>query len=125
MLPDVVSAIEEIRANFPTSSITSSEDGEGGAYVILEDVPIPPGYSVDRSWIGFRITYSYPAADVYPHFVRPDLARVDGKALALSPSTFNGRPALQLSRRSTHWDPAHDTAALKLQKILTWMEDPS
>ena len=125
MLPEVASAVEELRVNFPDSPVTALDDGEGGAYVLIEDVPVPGGYTVDKTWIGFRVTYLYPNADVYPHFVRPDLTRLDGKQLALSPSTFNGRPALQLSRRSNRWDPSHDTATLKLQKILAWMENPS
>ena len=57
------------------------------------------------------------------HFVRPDLARVDGQVLgeATSAGSFEDRPAIQLSRRSNHLDPATDTAALKLAKVLAWL----
>ena len=39
----------------------------------------------------------------------------------MSPTTFEGRPAIQISRRSNHINPRTDTALIKLQKVLTWL----
>jgi hypothetical protein len=123
MVPAVAHAIEQIRADFPDSPITIREDGEGGAYMILEDVPLGPPYQQSSTWVGFRIVHQYPYADTYPHYVRGDLARLDGRPLGdgTTPTSWEGRPAIQLSRRSNRLDASTDTAALKLQKVLVWL----
>jgi len=90
----------------------------------VDPVPLSEIYVQDSTWIGFRITFQYPYADVYPHFVRADLRRRDGRALGDGISgghKFVGRPAVQLSRRSNHLNPALDTATLKLAKVLQWL----
>jgi len=105
--------------------VTTREDGEGGAYVIVEEVDLGDPWQQPTTWIGFRITFQYPYIDVYPHYVRGDLARADGQPLgdAMSPTTFEERPAIQASRRSNRWDPRLDTAAIKLQKVLLWLRN--
>jgi hypothetical protein len=121
----VAKAVDEIRSIFPDANVRAEEDGDGGAWVTVEPVPIGALYVQESTWIGFRITFQYPAADVYPHFVQADLRRKDGRPLgeATSPGhNFRGRPAIQLSRRSNRLNPATDTAALKLQKVLKWLE---
>ncbi len=125
MTPDVAKAIAEIRATFPDAQVSVREESDGGAVVFVE--PIDPGepYKQRETWIGFRIGFQYPYADVYPLFVRGDLARADGRTLgeAMSGTTFEGRPAVQLSRRSNHLNPATDTAAIKLLKVLAWLRN--
>lgn len=120
----VLAAVDEVRAAFSTATVTVDEDGQGGAWVVVEDAPLPAIYVQPSTWIGFRITFQYPHADIYPHFVRSDLSRRDGRTLGDAISgghAFCGRPALQISRRSNRWDPAVDTAALKLNKVLEWL----
>jgi hypothetical protein len=124
MAPAVAEAIEEIRGTFETSTVTVKEDGEGGAYVRIN--PVDPGapYTQRETWIGFRITAQYPYADVYPLFVRNDLSRADGAALGegmAQNNTYDGEPAIQVSRRSNHLNPATDTAVIKILKVLDWM----
>jgi hypothetical protein len=117
-------AIEEIRASYSDATVTVQEDNDGGAHVIVEPVSIGDVYVHDTSWIGFRITFQYPYADVYPHFVRSGLQRRDGRPLGDGISeghTFLGRSAVQLSRRSKNLNPAVDTAVLKLTKVLRWL----
>ena len=125
LTPEVKRAIDEIAAAFPDETVSMEPDGDGGAYVIVRDVALSRIYEQRETWIGFRITFMYPAADVYPHFVRADLCRVDGAPLGegMSPVPFQGRPAIQLSRRSNRLDPATYTALLKLQKVLRWLND--
>src|SRR5437762_3042916 len=96
------------------------EDGQGGAMVIVDPIPLGSPYVQADTWVGFHITHLYPQADIYPHHVRPDLARVDGQALgsATSTSTFMGRESIQLSRRGNRWDALRDTALLKLQRVI-------
>jgi hypothetical protein len=123
MTPTVTQAVEEIRATFDGIAVNVEDDGEEGAYVHLE--PVDPGslYVQRETWIAFRITAQYPYADVYPHFVRSDLTREDGQPLGegMSTNPYRGQPAVQVSRRSNHLNPATDTAVLKLIKVLDWM----
>lgn len=122
MTPEVATAVNEITAAFPDATIEVKEEGD--AVVVLLD-PVDPGapYVQRTTWIGFRIGFQYPYADVYPHFVRGDLARVDGAALGegMTVTEFDNRSAVQISRRSNRYDPAHDTAVVKLTKVLDWV----
>jgi hypothetical protein len=123
MKPEVQLAIDDIKGAYPDVPVTVREDGDGGAYVILEKVDPGPPYRDRETWIGFRITFQYPVADTYPHYVRGDLVRIDGTvpAEAMSLTTFEGRPAIQISRRSNRLNPRTDTALIKLQKVLDWL----
>lgn len=123
-------AVQEIKDAFPNNEafpnnrVVVQDDDQGGAWVIVEDVEVGDLYESTKSWIGFRITFQYPQADVYPHFVRSDLVRKDKRALGDGISgghNFMGRAALQLSRRSNRLNPATDTALLKLMKVLHWL----
>ena len=124
MKAEVEMAVSELQASFSNCTVATKEDGSGGAIVTvsgasLEDSP----YEKDHTWVGFHITHTYPYADVYPHFVRADLKRKDGRPLGegASLASFQDVPAVQLSRRNNHLNPATDTAALKLQKVLRWL----
>ena len=123
MTPEVEHAIAELRETWPDTEITMKPDPQGGALVVLETVPLFPPYVQATSWFGFLLSFQYPYADVYPHFVRGDLSRSDGKPLgeAMTVTTFDGRPAIQVSRRSNRHEPEFQTAAIKLHKILEWM----
>lgn len=122
----VALAIEQVAKAFPESEVAIREDGQGGAYVVVEAAPLA-GFAQDATWIGFRITFQYPYADCYPHYVDAGLRRPDG----LPPSgagvqaghSFEGRAAFQLSRRSNRLNPETDTALLKLEKVLRWLQN--
>jgi hypothetical protein len=122
--PEVAAAVDEIKAAFPNATVEVKEEGD--AVVVLLD-PVDPGepYVQRESWIGFRITFQYPYSDVYPHFVRGDLARSDGRPLGegMSVTTFEGRSAVQISRKSNRLNPATDTALIKLDKVLAWLRN--
>ena len=121
--PEVNQAIEEIRAGYPDAVVTVKPDPDGGAIIIVTSVELGSTYVQVETWVGFHITFQYPITDVYPHFVRGDLRRVDGNALGegTSVTTFEERPAIQLSRRTKRVDPLTDTAVLKLTKVLHWL----
>ena len=122
--PEVRIAVAEIAAVYPHFGL--EPDGNGGANVVVEGLKLAPIYRQRETWVGFHITYAYPQADVYPHFVRDDLCRVDGADLGVGTSkghSFSGRAAVQISRRSNQLNPAVDTALLKLQKVLLWLNN--
>ena len=137
MTPEVEEAIEEIRQHFKDCKVLVGPDKDGGACVIVEDLPLGAPYGQSHSWVGFHITHACPYADVYPHFMRGDLARADKKPLGelmtqnhkfpqpgvVEKSTIPPRPAVQISRRSNKRDPQSDleTPLIKLLKVLRWV----
>lgn len=124
LTPQVEKAIIEIRTALPDNPVVVTEDGDGGARVIVEDLELGDPFQQDSTWMGFHITFPYPSSDVYPHFVRGDLARRDGGPLGdgiSSGQQFLNRPAIQLSRKSNRLDPRTDTALLKLLKVMEWL----
>ena len=124
MKQDVANAIEGLKRAFPSSDVCSQEDGDGGAYVIVEDVAIGCRYRPSSTWLGGHITALYPYADIYPLFISDNVRRVDGVAFE-SPVTpgakFLERPALQISRRNNHMQHYPQTAVAKFVKVLHFL----
>ena len=126
LTPDVEAAIEEIRAAFPGHTVEVTPEPQGGAYVVVDALFIGDQYTPATSWVGFLITFQYPRTDCYPHFIDAEVRRTGNQSLGEAfsgPTTWNNRPALQISRRSNRWDANRDTAALKLSKVLEWLRN--
>lgn len=126
MTPEVQKAIREIQEIFSSHQVEATEDGQGGAFVIVGDLPIGEQYIPSNSWVGFRMTFQYPNADVYPHYIDGSLRRKDGRNFGQGlsrPRDWQGRSAIQVSRRSNRLNPAVDTAATKLTKVLSWLQN--
>lgn len=123
MTSEVETAITELRATFNGHAVEVREDGQGGATVIVSDLDIGDQYEPNRSGIGFVLTFQYPAADVYPHFLVDNPRRVGGAQLGkgMSNTTWNRTQVVQVSRRSKNWKQGADTAAIKLLKVLEWI----
>lgn len=123
MTPNVEQAVDELRVCFPDAEVDAIGTGDGGALVRISSVDPGRSYASRETWIGFTIGYQYPYSDIYPLFVCPDLVRSDGTehGEGFSLASFQGEPALQLSRRSNRLDPSTDTAALKVTKVLEWL----
>lgn len=126
MKPAVEEAIARLKAQYAESVFDVREDGQGGAHVLIDPVDLGEIYTeaTQSSWISFHIPFQVPFADVYPHHVRRDLARRDGRPLGEGMSHAEapvfGRPSVQLSRRSNHRDPNHETVLHKLLKVIQW-----
>jgi hypothetical protein len=125
LVEPVARAIAEIERGLPEVRWTIDEDGSGGAVLIGTGASLGGVWEQEETWVGFRIPFNYPYADIYPHYVRGDLHRRDRAPLgeAMSVTTFEGRPAVQLSRRSNHRVPGIETALIKLLKVLKWLRD--
>ena len=125
MKQDVSKAIEELKHAFPSSVVHSREDGEGGAYVIVEDVDIGCRYQPSSTWLGGHIAALYPYADIYPLFMADNVRRVDGVSFKrpVTPGVqFLERPALQISRRNNHTQHFPQTAVAKFVKVVHFLE---
>src|SRR5882724_5723924 len=123
MKPTVEKAVEELIAGSPGAGVRFKEDDDGGAFVLAESIDIGEGFAPSVSWIGFHITWPYPDADVYPHFIDAGVRYV-GKREApnqhpdgnLPTSMTRGSflapgfelPAIQISRRSNRRDAETD-----------------
>ena len=123
MKPRVQEAVAELRATFPDAAVLSEDDGSGGAFVTVDPIDPGPAYRQGETWLRFHISHSYPDADVYPLFVRPDLARANGSGHGdgFAAGSFRDEPALQLSRRSNHRTADFDTATRKVIKVIEWL----
>lgn len=117
-------AVDELREQFLRHPVDVVHEENGDIVVIIDEVPVGEQYEPSTTWLGFRVTGAYPNADVYPHHIGL-VARRDGSAhgQAVQQVEWQGRPALQLSRRSNGWNPRRDNAALKAARVLAWFAD--
>lgn len=96
-------------------------DGTGGAHVVIDAVSVGGNYEPSGTWLGFHLSAAYPHSDVYPHFIgRVERRDQQPHCSAVQVVEWQGRPALQLSRRSNRWNPARDNASLKAEKVRAW-----
>ncbi len=123
MTTEVEQAIQLIKDAFSEHTVNVTEESQGGAYVEIIDIPLSETYIQEKTWIGFLITFQYPESEVYPHFVRHDLSRRDGKALesGFSSSNWKENAATQLSRKTKNFSPDSDHALTKLMKVIDWL----
>jgi hypothetical protein len=125
MKVEVSAGIEELKKQFSTSSFAVREDGQGGAYVVMEPVTLGPRFRPADTWVGFQIPAQYPYADIYPVFIGGDVARSDGKAFVVPVTPghrFEGRPAIQVSRRNSAARSGQQKAPAKILKVLDFLE---
>ena len=132
----VAGAIAELEDEGPGEGVRFEEDGDGGAYVVVDGIEIGNCFSPSTSWIGFHITHSYPEAAVYPHFIDAGLRYVgEGEAPNEHPDGNLPRAmtrgdhkmpsfelaAVQVSRSSPRRAPGTDTALKKLLRVIDFL----
>ncbi|WP_330474644.1 hypothetical protein [Terrabacter sp. C0L_2] len=116
----VQSAIDSLRGHFGQEPEVTP-DGAGGAHVVIKEVAVGTTYDPAATWMGFHLNAAYPHSDVYPHYVgRVERSDQQAHGSAVQAVEWQGRPALQLSRRSNRWNPTTDNATLKAEKVRTW-----
>lgn len=125
MTPTVLTAIEGLKKAFPNTDVTVlAEDGQGGAFVRVEEVELGPAFAPSKTWVGAQLPSNLPYADVYPVFMVPGLTRADGTALPspLSPVTWQEGPATQVSRRSNRLNGGSQAAVVKFVKVIEFVK---
>lgn len=123
MTPSVSSAVEGLRKAFPAATLNIlSEDGQGGAFVVLENVELGEQFAPGHTWFGAHLPASLPYADIYPVFMGNDVRRANGAPLngPFQPVNWQGRPATQVSRRNNRYQAGH-TAASKFVKVMDFV----
>jgi hypothetical protein len=134
MKAGVEMAVGELRKAFAGRPMQVAESPCGGAYVLIEDVPLGGPFAQAMTWVGFFLTNACPEADTYPFYVRPDLSRTDGSPLKAPLHAGNRwppgvqamteRPAVMVSRRQNNqacW--GRESPLAKLQAVLKWMQN--
>ena len=116
----IVGAIAELQRDF--GSVGAEPDGLGGAFVRVDEIDVGERWLPRLIPIEFQIQFSYPYAAIYPYYTVPELQRVDGKVwpTALQQVDWRGRQVVQISLRSTRWQPAVETAASNLAQVRHW-----
>lgn len=125
MKTEVTSAIAELKRAFPSSTIEVVDDGQGGAFFTICEIDLGERYQPRLAWLGAHIPAQYPYADIYPLFMDPQVQRSDGiafQAPVTRGANFNGRPAIQISRRNNHAHSHPQTAVSKIVKVLDFLE---
>jgi hypothetical protein len=122
-------ALVDLRAAYGDSPVLVVPDGQGGAWVEVREVELSYTYVQSTTFVVFLLPFNLPGADIYPIFVRDDLARRDGAALGegLQRTTLSwpGQPAqrtvIQISRRTRGGAFTSQTAVQKIEKVLEWL----
>jgi hypothetical protein len=116
-------ALAELEESFAGHTIESTSDDNDGLIVRVHALAIGDQHAPEVSAVAFVLAHAYPATDVYPHFLLANPKRRDGAALPAGMASRRWRDidVVQVSRRSNHWKPGIDTAAIKLSKVLQWI----
>ncbi len=104
-------------------------DRQGGAWVEVNELELGDTYVHDTTFLVCLLPFNLPNADVYPAFVRPDLARTDGQPLGEGfqatqvqlPGETQPRSVVQVSRRTREGRFVQQTPAQKVEKVLAWI----
>lgn len=130
--PPVAEALAHLRQKFGSDRIWAKEDGSKGLFVKVTDLELSQAFVQTATWMGFQISGMFPAADIYPHHVRPDLARRSGAGFdpPINPGqTFpgTGEPSTMISRSAgghhNHSYLGPELAYMKLRKVQRWLID--
>ena len=121
-LADIVNAYGEDR-------VRVVPDGQGGVWIEIADVELGDAYAQDSTFVICLLPFNLPGADVYPLFIRNDLARRDGNGLGEGfgttsvnwPGDAQPRPVVQVSRRTRGNAFALQTPRQKIEKVLDWV----
>jgi hypothetical protein len=125
MKVEVSSGIEELKRQFSASTFKVREDGQGGAYVVMEPVTLGPKYRPEITWVGFHVPAQYPYADIYPVFIGGNVTRANGVPFSVPVTPghqFEGRPAIQVSRRNSAAQSGLQKVGAKILKVLDFLE---
>jgi hypothetical protein len=124
-------AIGGLNAAYGEEQILIVPDSQGGAWVEVREVELGHNYLQETTFVVFLLPFNLPGADIYPMFVRDDLARRDnaplGEGLQRTALSWPGQPAqrpvVQVSRRTRGGAFASQTAAQKVEKVLEWLRN--
>lgn len=127
----VEGALAGLKTAYGVDRVLVIPDSQGGAWVEVLEVELGSTYVQATTFVVFLLPFNLPGADIYPMFVRDDLARRDGAPLGegLQRTTLSWpgqpaqRPVIQISRRTRGGAFASQTSVQKLEKVLEWLRN--
>jgi hypothetical protein len=125
MQAQVSQAVEELKKQFASAKVDVTDDGNGGAHVLVDGIELSERFVPRHTWIAGHIPPQYPYADIYPVFIGAEVKRADGVAFQapVTPGNFAGRPAWQISRRNPTANRDLQPASSKFLKVLYFLEN--
>lgn len=99
---------------------------EGGAnWLLIDNYPVPPGYTASRARVALRIEPCYPDTQLDMVYFAPALARSDGGALGgLAGQALEGTTYQRWSRHRTAenpWRPGIDGVETHMLLVDNWL----
>ena len=108
--------LEYLEANYPAKWKQESE-GNGKSGLLIEDFPVPSGYTEKKSTLMLLIPSGYPGAVLDMFYFAPPLNKSDGSAInALASETHFGRTWQRWSRHYT-WKPGDDSVVKHIEYV--------
>jgi hypothetical protein len=125
----VEATVTALRTAYGEDQIRLVPDGQGGGWIEILAVDLGDTYVQKTTFVVFLLPFNLPGADIYPLFVRHDLARCDGatlgEGLQCTTLSWPGQPpqrsVVQISRRTRRGAFASQTAVQKIEKVLEWL----
>lgn len=124
MTPTVQAAIDGLTKAFPDAKLELvSEDGQGGANIVLTPFELGAAFEPSSTWVGAHLPANLPYADIYPLFIGSDVKKANGQALQgpFAPVTWQNRPSIQVSRKNNRIG-AGQTATSKFVKVIAFIK---
>jgi hypothetical protein len=125
--PAVAAAITSIEHQAP-GRLIHWPDGNGGTHALIDNVELGDPFAQSSTWVAFHLPHTLPDGDIYPVWMRPDLARIDGGPIGKTNAagqnfmhqnqTWLTEPAVMVSLRSNSRDPNIDFPVRKLARVL-------
>lgn len=126
MNPAVEEVLAHLRTDFPDANVHFVPDGGGGGRVIIESVDLGQGYSPAKTWLGAHLPSTLPYADIYPLFIGAEVVKANSQPHnnpICAGHSFDGRPAIQISKRTNNLVATAEAAALKFTKVLHFIRE--
>ena len=114
--------IEYLNAHYPSQWKKTSE-GNGKYGLIIENFPLPSGYTVEKSTLMLLIPSGYPGSGLDMFYFDPPLSRSDGRVIGCSDS-IETHFAQQWQRWSRHyqWNPGSDFLVNHIEYVRNELE---
>ena len=100
---------------------------DGSQWVLLNDFPLPDGYTQEHVTAAVRLESGYPDAQLDMVYFHPAVIRRDGQGIAATNNTqaIDGRQFQRWSRHRTAqnpWIAGQDSLATHIMLIEDWLE---
>lgn len=115
--------IEYLNSHYPSQWKKTSE-GNGKYGLIIENFPLPGGYTLEESTLMVLIPSGYPGSGLDMFYFDPPLNRLDGQAIGCSDS-IETHFARQWQRWSRHyqWNPGSDFLVNHIEYVRNELEE--